>query len=94
MMVQIIPNIALISAVVESIEPYDMQEGYSILSLNVQKASPRGREKFLYNKNEDQQMKAIVSDTVCSDAALKAGKKINAEVKKVSPLLWRILDFS
>jgi hypothetical protein len=93
-MVQIIPNIALVFAVVESIEPYDMQEGYSILSLNVQKASPREGEKFLYNKNEDQQMKAIVSDAACNDAVLKTGKKINAEVKKVSPLLWRIIDFS
>jgi hypothetical protein len=93
-MVQIIPNSALISAVVESIDPYDMQEGYSILSLNVQKASPKGSEKFLYNKNEDRQMKAIVSDTACNDAALKTGKKISAEVKKVSPLLWRIVDFS
>ena len=89
-----IPNSALVSAVVESIAPYDMQEGYSILSLNVRKASPRRGEKFLFNKNEDLQMKAIASDTACNDAALKAGKKINAEVKKVSPFLWRIIDFS
>jgi len=92
-MVQIIPNTALISAIVESIEPYAMQEGYSMLSLNVQKASPRDEKKFLYNKNEDQQMKAIVSDGVCNAAALKAGKKINAEVKKVSPRLWRLTGF-
>ncbi len=92
-MVQIIPNSALISAVVESIEPYAMQEGYRVLSLNVQKASPGEGGRFLYNKNEDQQMKAIASDIACNDAALKTGKKINAEVKKVSPRLWKITDF-
>lgn len=84
----------MISAVVEGIEPYAMQEGYSILSLSVQKASPQGEKKFLYNKNEDQQMKAIVSNITCNGAALKVGKKINAEVKKVSPRLWRVVDFS
>jgi hypothetical protein len=93
-MAPIIPNSALISAVIESIEPYVMQEGFSILLLSVQKASPRKEEKFLYNNNEDQHMKAIASDVICNGAALKAGKKINAEVKKVSPSLWKVLGFS
>ena len=93
-MTQIIPNSALISAIVISIEPYVIQEGYSIVSLNVQEASPGHEKRFLYNKDEDQLMKAIVSDIFCNDTALRAGKKINAEVKKVSPLLWKIIDFS
>ena len=93
-MVQIIPNSAVISAIIESVEPYAVQEGYSILSLYIQNASPKKEEKFLYNITEDQRMKAIASDALCRGAEVKAGKKINAEVKKVSSRLWRIIDVS
>lgn len=92
-MVQMIPNSAVITAVVDSIKPYTKQEGYSILLLKVQMALPKGNEKFLYNRKEDEKMKAIVSNADCDSIALQNKKKIKAEVRKVSPQLWKVINF-
>lgn len=92
-MVQMIPNSALITAVVESIRSYPQQEGYRILTLNVKTASPNGEKRFLYNKKEDENMNVLVGDTEYVNMRIQVGGKIHVEARKVSPKLWRVIGF-
>lgn len=92
-MVQMIPNSALITAEIVSIKPYPKQEGFRILTLKVQSASPKDDKRFIYNKKDDENMFVIAGEVDCDNMRLQNGVKIHAEVRKVSPKLWRIINF-
>ena len=64
-MVQMIPNSALITALVVGIKPYPKQEGYLILTLKVQAASPKDDKRFLYNENKDENMNVLIGNIDC-----------------------------
>ncbi|MFT3703244.1 MAG: hypothetical protein QM802_12780 [Agriterribacter sp.] len=92
MMVKMAPNIAVITAAVTGIEPYSQQDGFSILSLQVKNASPKKEVAFIYNKTEEKNIKALVSDDKIKQSKLKVKDIITIEANKVTINLWRVSE--
>ena len=88
-MVQMAPNSALVKATVSKIKAYEKQAGYSIVHLDVKEASQKKEEPFLYNHEEDKQIKVLVSDQKLGELNLKVNDNLQGEIKKVNIDLWK-----
>lgn len=92
-MPQMKPNSAIVEARVTHIETYSRQDDFNILSLDVKKALPKEDEGFMFDKEKDACIKALVSKEAAETAHLKDNIVITVELKKVSIDLWRIIKF-
>ena len=93
-MVQMAPNSALVKATVSKIKAYENQPGYSVVHLNVKEASQKKEESFLYNHEEDKQIKVLVSNQKLDELKLKEKDNIESELKKVNIDLWKANESS
>ena len=88
-MVQMVPNCAIVKATVTKIMGYEQAEGFCILVLNVKDATQKKDMAFLFNKDDDKEIKVIVSDQKKNELQLKVKDNIEAELKKVNIDLWK-----
>ena len=93
-MVQMAPNSALIKANVSRIEAYGSQPGYSLVHLDVNEATQKKEESFLYNHQDDKQIKVLVSNQKIGELNLKENDNIEGELKKVNFDLWKAKEDS
>jgi len=91
-MVKMIPNIALITAVITDIEPYAQQTDFSIMLLAVKHAAKKSGSAFLYKADEEENIKALISNEKCEQANIKVKDVVTIEANKVSIDLWRVAD--
>ncbi len=91
-MPQMKPNSAIVEATVTHVEAYSMQTDFSVLWLNVKSAKPKADMAFMFDKEKDRCIKALVNTQEYINAHIKSNS-ITAELKKVSTDMWRITSF-
>jgi hypothetical protein len=93
-MVQMMPNAALIQAMVLAAEPYPAQVGFYVVSLLVKQASEKSGKRFLGSDLQQKEVKVLVSQSLTEQLNLTAGQQLSGEIKKVSPVMWRAIEES
>ena len=88
-MVQIIPNVTLIEGTVTTIENYELQQGFQLITIRITKAGEKEGRQFLGNDILNTEIKVLVSETLQKKLQLKAKVHVSGEIKKINPLLWR-----
>jgi ABC-type molybdate transport system ATPase subunit len=87
-MVQMAPNSSTVSAVVDSLETYAAQNNFYVVHLGITELKKSSGE--MKGAEKGAKVKALLSKETADELKLKKGVKVNCEMKKVSPDLWRV----
>lgn len=88
-MVQIIPNVTLMEGAVTAIEKYELQHGFQLITILINRVGEKEGSQFLGNDILNTEIKVLVSETLQKKLQLKIKVHVSGEIKKVNPLLWR-----
>jgi hypothetical protein len=92
MMVQMIPNAALIQGTVTAVENYAAQEGFYLTTLLINDAGEKEGVKFLGDELKGNEAKILISGDLKKKLQLQPAISITGEIKKVSPFLWKAVE--
>ena len=86
-MVQMAPNNSTVSAIVNAMETYAAQNNFYVLHLSILDLKKSSGQ---VQAEKGATVKALLSKATSDELELKKGVKVNCELRKVSPDLWRV----
>jgi hypothetical protein len=94
MMVQMIPNVAIIKGTVATIENYPPQEGFCLVVLLIADAQEKDNKQFLGADLTGKEAKILLSEILRKKLNLQPSILVKGEIKKITPELWRAIEES
>ena len=79
-MVQIIPNVTLIEGAVTAIENYELQQGFQLITILINRVGEKEGSQFLGNDILNTEIKVLVSETLQKKLQLKTKVHVSGEI--------------